>query len=364
VGSGVREVRVGHTLSIDYVGPIYPPTMYGATGFYIFKDMASSYKTIGLVRAKSALNKILKKIIIWWRMKGKTVHLLRIDAGSVENSQEIKETLAELGESYGGIEVDATPPGSQEKNPLERDIQTMKRRITCLMISQENLTARYWGHAAITYIDTENNSLNVNSKEIGEWGMTPEEAVTGRKPNIGKFEHAFGTMVTCQKQKVKGTFEEKNELGVTVGTTHGKGGGKIVVIVGKGTRPYVRYQIKEIRAEATKELTEEEATELQYEEVTTAEGINITYKARRLEEITKQLITTVKKPWREEQEEDTGNDSEDELNTEKKRRGAEEEEEEGENEGEEEEHITEAWQEIDGETIKEREEQERYIDYF
>lgn len=348
VGSGVREVRVGHTLSIDYVGPIYPPTMYGATGFYLFKEMASSHKMIGLVKVKSALNKILKKVIMWWRMKGKTVHKLRVDAGTVENSEEIKETIAELGEEYGGIEIDTTPPGSQEKNPVERDVQTMKRRITCLMISQENLTARYWGHAAITYVETENNSINVNSKEIGEWGMTPEQAVTGIKPNIGKFEYAFGTMVTCQKQTVRGTFEEKNELGVTVGTTHGKGGGKIVVLVGKGTRPYVRYQIKEVRAEESKEMTEEEANNLQYEETTTADGAIITtYKARRLEELTKKIITTVKKPWR--REEDTEEETDEDNNTEKKRKETKEEEEE---------YTTEAWQEIDGEQVKEREDEE------
>jgi hypothetical protein len=208
----------------------------------------------------------------------------------------------------------------------------------------------------MSYIDTENSSLNVNSKAIGEWGMTPEEAVTGRKPNIGKFEHAFGTMVTCQKQKTKWTFEAKNELGIIVGTTHGKGGGKIVVIVGKGTKPYVRYQIKEIRTEGHKEITEEEAEALQYEEVTTAEGTHTTFKTRRLEEITKQIIVTTKKPMRkEEEEEDTGNDTEDEDETEKKRRIEEEEEEEG---NDEEEHITEAWQEIDGEKVKEREDKD------
>ena len=372
VGSGVREMRVGHTWSVDYVGPISPPTMYGATGFFIFKDMACSYRIAALVKSKTSLDRVLRNVIKTARRYGKSTHVIRVDAGTVENSQQINDTLAELGEYHGGMQLDPAPPGSQEKNPVEREVQTLKRRITTMLISQDNVTARYWGHALLSYIDTENDSMNINSKAIGEWGMTPTEAFTGNKPNLEKHEFRFGTVVTCQKMKVHKVFEAKNELGVVVGTTKGKGGGHIVTMVGKGMKPYIRYQIKEVKTAERKEVTEQEAEELQYEETEVEGQIELTYKTRRLEEMTNNIMITVKKPQMDHTEREEEHDEDSEHDRRKKKKGAasrrqgeyrqdsiiassqEEEEEEEEVEivkEEVEDNMTGGWQEIDGEEV-------------
>jgi len=114
---------VGRTLSADYVGPITPKTMGGANGFIIFKCTASGFRTVYLVKSKTAFANCVNKVVNWWARKGKSVRKIRIDAGTVENSEEASKQIEEIARRTGGLEFDTVPPGSQEKNPVERDVQ-------------------------------------------------------------------------------------------------------------------------------------------------------------------------------------------------------------------------------------------------
>lgn len=254
IGSGIKENVVGRTLSADYVGPITPKTMGGANGFIIFKCTASGFRTLYLVKSKTAFAKCVKKVVNWWARKGKNVRKIRIDAGRVENSEEASRQIEEIARRTGGLEFDTAPPGSQEKNPIERDVQWIKRRVPLLLMEQSTLGASAWGYALLDIIDTENMAVNALSRELEEGMQTAYYCVYGHNPSMEQRKYSWGQLVTIQKQKTTG-MEVKNVIGAAVGMAEGEGGGVRVVISGKGLKVYTRYQVKALKIIA-KELTD------------------------------------------------------------------------------------------------------------
>lgn len=270
IGSGIKENVVGRTLSADYVGPITPKTMGGANGFIIFKCTASGFRTLYLVKSKTAFAKCVNKVVNWWARKGKNVRKIRIDAGRVENSEEASRQIEEIARRTGGLEFDTAPPGSQEKNPIERDVQWIKRRVPLLLMEQSTLGASAWGYALLDIIDTENMAVNALSRELEEGMQTAYYCVYGHNPSMEQRKYSWGQLVTIQKQKTIG-MEVKNVIGAAVGMAEGEGGGVRVVISGKGLKVYTRYQVKALKIIA-KELTDIEKEALEMEEVKDTEG--------------------------------------------------------------------------------------------
>ena len=86
---------------------------------------------------------------------------LRFDAGSVEGSAEVAAGLAAL-----GISSDDTPPGSQEKNPIERDNQSTKKTVATMLADQSLLGPWSWGLAMLRSDDSHNSTVNTLSAQI------------------------------------------------------------------------------------------------------------------------------------------------------------------------------------------------------
>jgi hypothetical protein len=245
--------------------------MGGANGFIIFKCTASGFRTVYLVKSKTAFANCVNKVVNWWARKGRSVRKIRIDAGTVENSEEASKQIEEIARRTGGaLEFDTVPPGSQEKNPVERDIQWIKRRIPLLLSEQNTLGASAWGHALLDIIDTENMAVNTLSREREEGMQTAYYCVYGHNPSMEQRKYSWGQLVTVQKQKTRG-MEVKNVIGAAVGMAEGEGGGVRVVISGKGLKVYTRYQVKALKILA-KELTDIEKEALDMEEVKNKEG--------------------------------------------------------------------------------------------
>jgi len=303
IGSGIKENVVGHTLSADYVGPITPKTLGGANGFIIFKCTACGFRTIYLVKSKTAFVACISKVVNWWTRKGRRTRKIRVDAGTVENSMEVLAQIGDIGMKTGGLELEPAPPGSQEKNPVERDIQWIKRRVALLLLEQNTLGAAYWGHALLDVIDSENMAVNSLSRELEEGMRTAYFCVYGHNPSMENRRYSWGQLLTVQKQKAR-NMEVKNEIVAAVGIAEGEGGGVRVVIAGKGMKVYIRYQVKALKI-LSRELTTIEKEEMDMKEVRDEEGRIIETKYQSHVErgaIDKLMIETVNMKIREEEE--------------------------------------------------------------
>jgi hypothetical protein len=96
--------------------------------------------------------------------------------------------------------------------------------------------------------------------------QSPEELVTGRKPDIStRFKYPFGTVVTCArvgKSGTQSTIQLKNELGIVVGSDPSGNGAMKVYIPGRGYKPFIRYDCIPIQLKS-RPLTRQEAEEME-----------------------------------------------------------------------------------------------------
>ena len=108
----------------------------------------------------------------------------------------------------------------QNQNPVERDVQTVKKGVSAMMIDQSSLSAAYWCFAVTMYVEAKNCVLNVHSSSV-----TPMEAVTREAPNIGrKFRFPFGAKTVVARVGPKDyTFQTKNEYAVVLGAADASG---------------------------------------------------------------------------------------------------------------------------------------------
>ena len=229
MGSGVRELTVGNTLSVDYQGPYTPPTMKGCTGYFLFVDMATGKVTAILTRTKKSLVKATEKVRLYYRKHGHINRKLRVDRGKVECSD---ETAAELAEK--GITVIPAPADSQEKDPVERTVQTFKILVSTLMADQTTLTNAHWGAAVMHAADQMGRRVNNKSEQIGPNGMSADEAVTGIKPAIVGHAVRFGQLAIAHTVKGKEKHGQLKGAAVTiVGSAEGQESGYKVVYPGE-----------------------------------------------------------------------------------------------------------------------------------
>ena len=230
-GAGIGSKVVGNVLSLDYVGKINPPAYNGINGFYLFSDLATGYLHAVLVRTKTALKNAVNDVVSFYKRYQHTVRCLRFDSDSLQLSDDFTLWL----DNYNPpILYEASCPGSQNQNPVERQVQTLIKGVSTILHAQTSLTAEYWNLAVLAWIDARNAMPN---KVCGE--MSPLEAVTGSKPDIElKFRFPFGQPVVVGRLNLKRKagsstengekFVTKNEIGIAIASADGKNKGVLV----------------------------------------------------------------------------------------------------------------------------------------
>jgi hypothetical protein len=135
-GSGVHSLMPGETISTDYQGLINPTSVRGYTGFFIFKDLFSGYRHAIMVKDKSADTFLAatEQVIAFYKGHGHRVRFLRCDAGSTENAAAVTDRL----QAQHGITVRPAAPGHQHQNPVEREVQTLIKGVSCLLQDQHS----------------------------------------------------------------------------------------------------------------------------------------------------------------------------------------------------------------------------------
>jgi hypothetical protein len=142
---------------------------------------------VKMVVRKTDLKYASDEVIAFYKRHGHTVKSIRTDAGSVEKSKDLKNwaDLRKVNLLPASIE-------HQEQNFVERDVQTIVKRVAAMLIDQDVVTAKYWSYALNSFIE----AWNVTIKPVSNYNISPLEVVTGVVPNIGEtFRYIFGAPV-------------------------------------------------------------------------------------------------------------------------------------------------------------------------
>ena len=196
-GLGVAERIPGRACSIDYIGPISPPSTRGATGLIMLTDLATFFAELYIVKDRLPKS-VIKCLRTWFNLMRQCQHhptLIKSDSGSVELSGEVEAELARQ-----GVKLIPAPPGDQRANPNERSWQTIKHHMFINLMSQLHLGARFWAHAAIHAATCRNRVQNQRSMNLDPH-KSPVEIIIGShaKPDLISAKFAFGERVVFKR---------------------------------------------------------------------------------------------------------------------------------------------------------------------
>jgi hypothetical protein len=75
-----------------------------------------------------------------------------MDAGSTENAIDVIAFLKEH-----NIEIDPAAPDEQQQNPVEREVQTLTKGVSALLLDQTALSSsQWWDYGVESWISTAN----------------------------------------------------------------------------------------------------------------------------------------------------------------------------------------------------------------
>ena len=281
LGSGV-EPHLGEQWSMDCVGPISPPTMYGATKFYLFVEHCTTLAKVFLVREDTTITMelALKDIISFCTRHNRTIKTLRFDAGSVSNSALMTDILQQY-----HITPAPAAPEQQQQNFSERTVQTIYKRMAANFADQLLLGLQYWGDNVKAVVDLMAILPNTKCPHSSPW-----KEFTGLDPDITSHKFKFGqpgvssivgnsTITPFDISLRPRTHQDaKNEFVVAIGQPQ-FGSNQSVLVVIPGRRdllPLVRYHFTPI----TGSLPDITQTEQQQLTTTPTEQQNFIFKSR------------------------------------------------------------------------------------
>ena len=240
-GSGVHGLLPAETLSVDYQGTISPISVRGYNGFFFFKDLFSGFRHAIFVKDKSGSTFLsaAEQVIGFYRQHGHHVRQIRCDAGSSENDQ----TAGTILQERHGVIMQPAAPGHQHQNPVEREVQTLIKGVSCLLHDQQSLGSTWWDYAVDSWVATANCRPHRN-----EWLNLPVSAyeiITGTAPDVARnFKFPFGCPVSAIPPRDREwKYAPSAEFGLAVGSSPHLNGGTLVFIPGKGIKPRERYDV-------------------------------------------------------------------------------------------------------------------------
>ena len=266
VATGVRQLRIGHTWSIDYIGPYAVVANGGFTGEFLCHEASCGYLVDHLVKSKMEATRVVKEFSLLCRRFGHRMEVVRVDFGSVENGSDFLKVCSNLHSLEGvhvdvefiesGVEVRPAAPERQQQNPVERAIQTWKNLRAANMFDQNLLGSSFWGWCGIATAKGMNcisNTLCPDSNPLAVF-----ERKTVDLDNMCK--HYWGEGVISTKLgKRQLNLDPKNEFGVVVCDGSPLNGTSLVHFPSMGTkRVSPRYHLRPINLGAQRQLTVEE----------------------------------------------------------------------------------------------------------
>jgi hypothetical protein len=197
-----------------------------------------------MVKSKDAATYLsaIQLVITYYNSHGHSIRKIRCDAGSTEADASVIEHLA----NHHKIVVDPAAVGKQNQNPVEREAQTLIKGVGSIMADQQSLGASWWCYAVESWVDTAN--CRPHSTDTMENFASSQEIITGTAPDLStKYLFPFGCPVTFVKPTGRDShFDPASEYGIAVECSKGSNGATLVLIPGRGKKPFARAGVKRI----------------------------------------------------------------------------------------------------------------------
>jgi hypothetical protein len=78
---------IGFLVSVDFV-PVSPPSLAGHVGFFLFRERLVGYMVVILTKSKAVFLPAVLRVMAFYAQYGHTMRQLRVDAGTVERSNQ------------------------------------------------------------------------------------------------------------------------------------------------------------------------------------------------------------------------------------------------------------------------------------
>ena len=179
---------------IDICGP-FRPSRHGYKYFATITDDATRYRWVLLLKTKDEVVPKFKEWLPYAETQSeRKLKALRSDHGTEFTSYSFENFLKERGIAHD-FAIAFHP---QQNGVAERLNQTLEERVRTMLITAQ-LPVSYWEYAIKYATWLINRSV---SSSLLEEKLTPYEAWTGRKANLGGV-HTFGCMAVCLIPKSK-----------------------------------------------------------------------------------------------------------------------------------------------------------------
>uniref|UniRef100_A0A1Y1MYL6 Retrovirus-related Pol polyprotein from transposon TNT 1-94 n=1 Tax=Photinus pyralis TaxID=7054 RepID=A0A1Y1MYL6_PHOPY len=203
-----RSTKPGDLIHSDVCGPMSTPSISGANYFALFKDDATSYRSVYVMKHKVDILEHFKVFANLCKNKfGHSIKALHVDNGSEYINSNFKDFLQK-----NGIEIERTAPYNPQQNgKAEREMRTIVESARS-MLYEKDLPVEFWGDAVNTAVYILNRTPNSQT-----CGKTPYQLWTGKQPHLNHIR-TFGCEAFTHIPKEKRTkLDRKSKKLMLVG---------------------------------------------------------------------------------------------------------------------------------------------------
>ena len=127
---------------MDYQG-ISVTAVGGYTGKFTCVELSVGLGLVYLVKHKDEAYDVIRWLAAYNSKWGHIIRVLRVDAGTVENSTKMGEICASVnGVGRPGVDIRPAAVEKQQQNIVERHIQTIDNQINAISVGNDTLSAR------------------------------------------------------------------------------------------------------------------------------------------------------------------------------------------------------------------------------
>ena len=179
---GSRAEKPLDLIHTDVCGKLNTKSLGGAEYFLTFTDDKTRFTWVYLLKRK---DEVFKHFVEWKAMvensSGRKLKVLRSDNGGEYTAKQFQDYL-----NAEGVRHELTVPKTRQQNGVAERLNRTLMEMVRTMLVESKLDQRFWGEAISTAVYLKNRSP---TKAVV--GMTPFEALYGKKPNVKHFR-AFG----------------------------------------------------------------------------------------------------------------------------------------------------------------------------
>ena len=218
IATDIRTTVPGEVISGDPM-PVDIPGVSKATQIYLFKDVCTQYWHGFLSTTKTEFVDCLEKVIQWYKRQGKKPLIFRSDNEVLLRDAKMTALL-----ERHNMTKQSSAPYQHYQNTVERDVQTLVKKISCVLHDQPMLPAKWWDYVFWHEIELHNRIPNTSTATQTPISMVCEKEHEKFTNVANTFNFEMGELVGIgiPKEHRLWKFDTKRELGVYVGQPEGQ----------------------------------------------------------------------------------------------------------------------------------------------